>query len=158
MILVDKGSASASEILSGALQDNDRAELVGTQTFGKGLVQSVKPLGDSQSGPGLAVTVAKYLTPSGRDINQEGISPDYELELTEEQREALSGNQNLIGTVEDPQYARAIEILTGQVLLNDAIAEGSDPVVEEEELTTVAEEAGDDPVFLDLSESAPDSE
>ena len=143
VILVDKGSASASEILSGALQDNDRAELVGTQTFGKGLVQSVKPLGDSQSGPGLAVTVAKYLTPSGRDINQEGIEPDYVLELTDEQREALSGNQTLIGTIDDPQYARAIEVLTGQVLLHDTIAEN----------TAVIEDAGDDTVPVDLFES-----
>lgn len=146
VILVDKGSASASEILSGALQDNDRAELVGTQTFGKGLVQSVKPLGDSQTGPGLAVTVAKYLTPSGRDINQEGIVPDYVLELTDEQREALSGDQSLIGTIEDPQYARALEILTGQVFLEETVAEGS-------ALTTVADEVGADPIYLDLSES-----
>ncbi|MEM9217394.1 MAG: carboxyl-terminal processing protease CtpC [Cyanobacteria bacterium P01_F01_bin.150] len=146
VILVDRGSASASEILSGALQDNDRAELVGTQTFGKGLVQSVKPLGDGQTGPGLAVTVAKYLTPSGRDINQEGIAPDYVLELTDEQREELSSTQDLIGTIGDPQYARAIEILTGQALLDEAGPEAG-------ELTTVADEAGADPVFLDLSDS-----
>ena len=114
VVLVDKGSASASEILSGALQDNERAILVGTQTFGKGLVQSVKPLGGGNSGPGLAVTVAKYLTPSGRDINQEGISPDYIVELTDEQREALSSNQNQIGTLDDPQYAKAIELLSAE--------------------------------------------
>jgi carboxyl-terminal processing protease len=112
VILVDGGSASASEILSGALQDNDRAELVGTQTFGKGLVQSVRPLGD---GSGLAVTIAKYLTPDGTDINENGISPDYELTLTEEQRELLSDNRDQIGTVADPQYAKALEILLQKV-------------------------------------------
>ncbi|MFO5439733.1 MAG: S41 family peptidase, partial [Dolichospermum sp.] len=70
VVLVDKGSASASEILSGALQDNKRSILVGNQTFGKGLVQSVQPL---KSGSGLAVTIAKYHTPSGKDINKHGI-------------------------------------------------------------------------------------
>jgi carboxyl-terminal processing protease len=112
VILVDGGSASASEILSGALQDNRRATLVGTKTFGKGLVQSVRSLGD---GSGLAVTVAKYLTPSGRDINHAGIQPDVVIELTEQQREALSRNRDGIGTNADPQYAKALEILGQRV-------------------------------------------
>lgn len=112
VVLVDGGSASASEILSGALQDNDRAILVGTQTFGKGLVQSVRPVG---SGSGLAVTIAKYLTPNGRDINEEGIPPDYEEELSEEVRELLRGDRTLIGTLDDPQYARAVLVLQEQI-------------------------------------------
>lgn len=74
VLLVDGTSASASEILSGALKDNHRAVLVGTKTFGKGLVQQIVPL---PNGTGLNVTVAKYLTPSGTDIHKKGITPDY---------------------------------------------------------------------------------
>jgi carboxyl-terminal processing protease len=112
VVLVDGGSASASEILSGALQDNKRATLVGTKTFGKGLVQSVRGLGD---GSGLAVTIAKYLTPSGRDINKHGIDPDIEVKLTDEKRQELSKNREMIGTQADPQYSKALETLTQQI-------------------------------------------
>lgn len=108
VVLIDGGSASASEILSGALQDNGRAVLVGSQTFGKGLVQSVRGLND---GSGLAVTVAKYLTPNGTDINQQGIVPDIAVELTDEQRQELFGVNNEIGTNEDLQYTRALQEL-----------------------------------------------
>ena len=110
VVLVDQGSASASEILSGALKDNKRATILGTQTFGKGLVQSVRPLGD---GSGLAVTIAKYLTPNGIDINKEGIPPDVVLELSEEQlKELYGGDRSNLGTEEDPQFAKALEVLT----------------------------------------------
>tara|TARA_Y100001968_G_scaffold315285_1_gene341710 strand:- start:5759 stop:7072 length:1314 start_codon:yes stop_codon:yes gene_type:complete len=78
--LVNKGTASASEILAGALQDNHRSELIGSRTFGKGLIQSLTNLSD---GSGLAITVASYLTPSGRDIQHLGIEPDRILELPE---------------------------------------------------------------------------
>lgn len=112
VVLVDGGSASASEILSGALQDNRRAILVGTKTFGKGLVQSVRGLGD---GSGVAVTIAKYFTPKGRDINKNGIEPDVVVELTEEQRKALSSDRTKIGTSTDPQYAKALELLNKEI-------------------------------------------
>ena len=73
LTLVNGGTASASEILAGALHDNGRSALLGGRTFGKGLIQTLIPLGD---GSGLAVTVARYLTPSGRDIQNLGIEPD----------------------------------------------------------------------------------
>ena len=112
VVLVDGGSASASEILSGALQDNKRAVLVGTKTFGKGLVQSVRGLGD---GSGLAVTISKYLTPSGRDINKHGIMPDVTVELSDADRKALQKDRSQIGTFKDPQFAKAFEILQKQI-------------------------------------------
>lgn len=109
VVLVDKGSASASEILSGALQDNKRAVLVGSQTFGKGLVQSVRPLED---GSGIAVTIAKYLTPSGRDINKHGIDPDVKVELSDAQRQDLwLHERDKLATPADPQFAKGLEIL-----------------------------------------------
>jgi carboxyl-terminal processing protease len=116
VVLVDKGSASASEILSGALQDNKRATIVGTQTFGKGLVQSVRPLED---GSGLAVTIAKYHTPSGKDINKHGIDPDIKVDLTDAQRQDLwLREREKLGTLEDPQFAKAIEVLGKQAAQN----------------------------------------
>ena len=82
VVLINKGSASASEILSGALKDNQRALLIGENTFGKGLVQEVKPL--TPYGSGLNITIQKYLTPNGTDINKKGIAPDIEVKITEE--------------------------------------------------------------------------
>ncbi|MFS8868117.1 carboxyl-terminal processing protease CtpC [Synechococcus sp. H65.1] len=111
-VLVDGGSASASEILSGALQDNRRAVIVGTQTFGKGLVQSVHPLSD---GSGLAVTIARYRTPKGTDIDHKGITPDIVVELSEEDLERLSKNRELVATAADPQYAAAVRALQSQI-------------------------------------------
>jgi carboxyl-terminal processing protease len=115
VVLVDGGSASASEIVSGALQDHKRATIIGTKTFGKGLVQSVRGLGD---GSGLAVTIAKYLTPNGRDINKLGIEPDIVYELSEQQRKDLQGDRTLIGTVKDPQFAKALEVISKQLTVN----------------------------------------
>ena len=112
VVLVDGGSASASEILSGALQDNKRAVLVGAKTFGKGLVQSVRGVGN---GSGLAVTIAKYFTPNGTDINHAGIEPDFKVELTDAQKKDLRSDRDKIATASDPQYAKAMEVLTKQV-------------------------------------------
>jgi len=113
VVLVDKGSASASEILSGALQDNKRAVLVGSKTFGKGLVQSVRPLYD---GSGVAVTIAKYQTPSGADINKSGIKPDIKVELSDEQRQNLWLKQrDKLATLQDPQFAKAVEQLKKEI-------------------------------------------
>lgn len=79
IVLVDGSSASASEILSGALKDYKRAKLLGTKTFGKGMVQKIVPLPNET---GLNLTIAKYLTPNGADINKKGITPDIEVKLT----------------------------------------------------------------------------
>ncbi|BAZ28614.1 carboxyl-terminal protease [Cylindrospermum sp. NIES-4074] len=118
VVLVNKGSASASEILSGALQDNKRALLVGTQTFGKGLVQSVRPLED---GSGMAVTIAKYHTPNGRDINKHGIDPDVTVNLTDAQLQELwLRERDKLATSADPQFAKAVEVLGKQAAVKDA--------------------------------------
>ncbi|KGG12552.1 MULTISPECIES: S41 family peptidase [Prochlorococcus] len=102
VVLVNQGSASASEILSGAIQDNQRGILVGSKTFGKGLVQSVRPLVD---GSGITVTVAKYLTPKGTDINKNGIKPDIEVTLNIKNNNPLTSSD--LGTPKDNQYVVA---------------------------------------------------
>ncbi len=108
VVLVDGDSASASEILAGALKENKRATVIGTTTYGKGTVQSVHSLSD---GSGLAVTISRYYPPSGTDINHKGIAPDISLDLTSEQKRRLKEDPSLMGTKSDPQYARAIAVL-----------------------------------------------
>lgn len=78
VVLVNGGSASASEILAGALQDNERGVLLGTKTFGKASVQNIRPLSD---GSAILVTVQKYQTPSGASINKVGITPNISVEI-----------------------------------------------------------------------------
>ena len=98
VVLINKGSASASEILSGALKDNHRATIVGEQSFGKGLVQEINKLPDEA---GMNITIQRYLTPSGNDINKKGITPDVVIELTEEH----------VKNKDDVQLKKAIEVL-----------------------------------------------
>ena len=106
VVLIDQGSASASEILSGSLQDNSRAELVGQKTFGKGLVQAVRGLSD---GSGLTVTIAKYLTPKGTDIHKNGIEPDVASVMTEDQLKNFTIEK--LGSSQDSQYIDAQTLL-----------------------------------------------
>lgn len=102
VVLVNQGSASASEILAGALHDNLRAQLVGETTFGKGLIQSLFRLSD---GSGLAVTVAKYETPLHTDINEQGIKPDYVVPFS-----PLKSDQ--WGSEVDLEYQKAVKLLS----------------------------------------------
>ena len=97
VVLLNKGSASASEIFSGAMKDNKRAVLVGTQSFGKGLVQEINKLPNSA---GINITIQKYLTPNGTDIHKKGITPDIIVELTDDQ----------IKNKDDVQLKKAIEV------------------------------------------------
>ena len=99
VVLINKGSASASEIFSGAMKDNHRAIIIGEQSFGKGLVQEINKLPYES---GINITIQKYLTPNGTDINKKGITPDIEVKLTEEDVK----NKN------DLQLKKAIEVLS----------------------------------------------
>lgn len=99
VVLINKGSASASEIFSGAMKDNHRAVIIGEQSFGKGLVQEINKLPYEA---GINITIQKYLTPNGTDINKKGITPDIEVKLTEEDIK----NKN------DVQLQKAIEVLS----------------------------------------------
>jgi carboxyl-terminal processing protease len=98
VVLINEGSASASEILSGALKDYNRAILVGKKSFGKGLVQKIETV---QHNTGLNITIAKYLTPAGTDINKKGIEPDFKVDYT----------QNDFMHHKDPQLDKAKEII-----------------------------------------------
>jgi len=98
VILVDRGSASASEIMAGALSEHGIATLVGQKTFGKGSIQELVELEDGSS---LKITIARWLTPKGRSISEEGLAPDVEVEYTKEDFDAGK----------DPQMNKAIEIL-----------------------------------------------
>ncbi|RQD67387.1 MAG: S41 family peptidase [Tindallia sp. MSAO_Bac2] len=103
VVLINEGSASASEILAGALQDREKAILVGGQSFGKGLVQEMQQLPD---GTGFKFTVSEYFTPSGRSIHEKGIEPDYVVDIPEDIW--LEGHD--LELDEDPQLQRAIEL------------------------------------------------
>ena len=99
VVIINKGSASASEIFSGAMKDNHRAVIIGEQSFGKGLVQEINKL---PYDAGINITIQKYLTPNGTDINKKGITPDIKVELTEEN----------VKNKDDVQLKKAVEVLT----------------------------------------------
>lgn len=101
VVLVNEGSASASEIVAGALRDYKRAQLVGEKTFGKGTVQELQPLSDGSS---LRITIAKWYTPNNENVNETGIMPDVEVKITEEDQK----------NKKDSQLDKAIEILKTQ--------------------------------------------
>ncbi len=111
-VLVNGESASSSEIVTGALGDNDRAIVVGSPTFGKALVQSLHGLSD---GSGIAVTVAHYYTPNGTDISSRGITPDIQVDLSSDERRALRNDPQLMGTEDDPQFTEAVSALATEV-------------------------------------------
>ena len=102
-VLVNGGSASASEVLTGALKDYKKATVIGTKTYGKGIVQGVFPFSD---GSGMSITTARYFTPNGECIHQIGIEPDIKVEL--DTKKALSE----LSLEEDAQLKRAIEVLS----------------------------------------------
>ena len=101
-VLIDKGSASASEIVAGAIQDFKRGTIVGEQSYGKGTVQDWRPLTGDQGT--VRITIARWLTPDGRSINKQGIAPDVEVIMTRADRDAKL----------DPQLDAAVRLLKGE--------------------------------------------
>jgi carboxyl-terminal processing protease len=132
VVVVDAGSASASEVLAGALHDNQRARIVGSRTFGKGSVQTVLPL---DNGDSVKLTTARYFTPSGKSIQALGIVPDVELHAA---KDAANGGKpdyteaslrgHLRGDVDDAPGTNAGEVLEGDAPIAAALAELKKPV------------------------------
>jgi carboxyl-terminal processing protease len=108
VVLVDGGTASSSELLTGALQDNKRGIVVGANTFGKGISQTTQILGGDAF---LTFSDMEFLTPQGRRIHNVGIKPNVEVTLTAAERQKLLQNDRKLGTNEDRQYTKAVDIL-----------------------------------------------
>ncbi|MEM6399449.1 MAG: S41 family peptidase [Cyanobacteria bacterium P01_D01_bin.116] len=107
IVIINDATASGAEILTAALQENNRGIVIGTKTIGYNTIQSVRPLYD---GSGVAVTIAKWRTPKGRDISNLGISPDVVVNLTSSEQLAMIKNRSF-GTMADPQFSKAVEKL-----------------------------------------------
>ena len=115
VVLVNEGSASASEIVAGALSDHGRALLVGTTTYGKGSVQTVMPLA---GGNAIKLTTSRYFTPSGRSIHDVGIQPDFEIPIADDALQpALRMSGGGVAIDSDPQLQRAVKFLKQPYLL-----------------------------------------
>jgi carboxyl-terminal processing protease len=129
VVLINKGSASASEITSGALRDNGRATLVGQTTFGKGLVQGINKLED---GSGVNVTIAKYLTPNDTDINKKGIGPDVVVELTDKELKDHKGpwweDPDLPHVKRSPEDLKDVQLKAAIQVLKKKIEEDHTPL------------------------------
>lgn len=104
--LINEGSASASEVLSGALKENGRSKIVGTKSYGKGIIQQFYPVNNINPGEGLKITIAEFFTPKGNQIHGVGISPDIEVKIPE--GTTTIGIEHLEN---DPQLRKAIELL-----------------------------------------------
>lgn len=115
VMLINESSASASEILAGALRDNNIATLVGSHTFGKASVQNVRQLND---GSALLVTIAKYLTPSGEDINKRGISAEVEVLIPTKEAEEIA---EMPDEKKDPQLLKAIEVVKKKIIYRQTL-------------------------------------
>ena len=106
-VLINGNSASAAEIFAGAIKDYKLGTLIGTTTFGKGIVQTVLPLSD---GSALKMTVSRYYTPSGVCIHETGIAPDIEVTLDESLQQQIT-----IEKSQDTQLQKAIEVINSQI-------------------------------------------